>query len=214
MSNNKPGHCIAASTLLLAFVALPQALYAQAVSMATVTGRVTDQSGALVTGAQIGITAVDTGTIHNAVTNSEGLYTIPSLPIGAYTFQAAAPGFQTYVQTGLLLRVNDNVQIDVTMRVGQAVEKVEVQANASMVQTQQNTIPKSSINAASSTCRSMVAIPRSLSRSPARRSITAMEPTPAVRASSAHNPSPSPAARATQPTTCSMAETTTTALPT
>ena len=140
MSNNKPGHGIAASTLLLAFVALPQALYAQAVSMATVTGRVTDQSGALVTGAQIGITAVDTGTIHNAVTNSEGLYTIPSLPIGAYTFQATAPGFQTYVQTGLLLRVNDNVQIDVTMRVGQAVEKVEVQANASMVQTQQNTI--------------------------------------------------------------------------
>src|SRR6266568_4738142 len=128
MSNDKLRGSIAVSTLLLAFLALgtAPALHAQAVSMATVTGRVTDQSGALVTGAQIGITAIDTGTVHNAVTNSEGIYTIPNLPIGAYTFQAAAPGFQTYVRTGLLLRVNDNVQIDVTMKVGQAVERIEV----------------------------------------------------------------------------------------
>src|SRR6266852_8150457 len=141
MSNSKLREFVAVSTLLVAFVVgTAPALYAQAVSMATVTGRVTDQSGALVTGSQIGITAVDTGTIHNAVTNSEGLYTIPSLPIGAYTFQATAPGFQTYVQTGILLRVNDNVQINVILKVGQVGERVEVQANASMVQTQQNTI--------------------------------------------------------------------------
>jgi hypothetical protein len=130
----------AAGSLLLTLVAVAPALYAQAVSIATVTGRVTDQQGAVVTGAKIAITAVDTGTVHNAATNEEGIYTLPSLPIGAYTFQASAPGFQTYVQTGILLRVNDNVQINVTMKVGQVGETVEVQANAGMVQTQQNTI--------------------------------------------------------------------------
>ena len=137
MSNSK-----VASSLLLAFVILgtTPALHAQAVSIATVTGRVTDQQGAVVTGAQIAVTGLDTGTIHKAVTNEDGIYTIPSLPIGAYTVEASAPGFQTYVQTGILLRVNDNVQINVTLKVGQVGERVEVQANASMVQTQQNTI--------------------------------------------------------------------------
>src|SRR5260370_7859338 len=128
--------------LLPAFMALTMspALYAQAVSIATVTGRVTDQQGAVLAGAQITITGVDTGAVHKAVTNDDGIYTIPSLPIGAYKFETAAPGFQTYVQTGILLRVNDNVQINVTMKVGQVGERVEVQANAGMVQTQQNTI--------------------------------------------------------------------------
>jgi hypothetical protein len=83
---------------------------------------------------------VDTGTAHDIVTNQDGLYTVPNLPIGPYTLRVVAPGFQTYEQTGLVLRVNDNVQVNVTMKVGHLMEKVEVEANASMVQTQQNTI--------------------------------------------------------------------------
>jgi Carboxypeptidase regulatory-like domain len=142
MSNNTSRKFVAISSLLLTFLVLADApgLYGQAVSNATVTGRVTDQQGALVPGAEIKITGVDTGTTRDAVTNGEGIYTVPSLPIGAYTFQVTASGFQKYVQTGILLRVNDNVQIDVTMKVGQSVETVEVQANTGMVQTQQNTV--------------------------------------------------------------------------
>jgi hypothetical protein len=115
-------------------------LNAQAVSIASVTGQVVDQEGAILNGAQIKITGVDTGSVHNAVTNADGLYTIPNLPIGAYVLDVTAPGFQTFEQTGIVLRVNDNVQINVTMRVGQLMEKVEVQADANPVQTQQNTI--------------------------------------------------------------------------
>src|SRR5260370_10472095 len=128
-------------TLLLTFVqGMAPGLYAQAVSIATVTGRVTDEQGALVTGAQIKISGVDTGTIYNAVTNQDGIYTIPNLPIGAYTLEASFPGFQKYIQTGILLRVNDHVQIHVIMKVGALTETVEVKANAGLVQTQQNTI--------------------------------------------------------------------------
>jgi len=128
--------------MLLAFVVLgtTPALHAQAVSIASVTGHVTDAQGALVAGAQIKMTGVDTGASYQAVTNADGIYTFPSLPIGAYRFESTVAGFQTYIQNGLVLRVNDHVQIDVTMRVGAVAERVEVTANAGLVQTQQNTI--------------------------------------------------------------------------
>ena len=116
------------------------ALHAQSVSNATITGRITDEQGAVAPGARIQITGVDTGAVYTAVSNADGIYTIPNLPIGPYTLQAVVPGFQTYVQTGIVLRVGDNVQINVTMKVGTIAEKVEVSANASLVQTQQNTI--------------------------------------------------------------------------
>jgi Carboxypeptidase regulatory-like domain len=117
-----------------------RALHAQAVSIASVTGRVVDTSGAVVSGAQIKMTAVDTGTVHNIVSNPDGTYTIPSLPIGAYTLEVTAAGFETYVQHGITLQVNDAAQINVTLTVGQVTQRVEVQANITQVQTQQNTI--------------------------------------------------------------------------
>jgi hypothetical protein len=128
--------------VLLTFVVLATApaLHAQAVSNATVTGRVIDEQGAIVAGAQIKMTGVETGTVSTTVTNSDGIYTIPSLPIGAYTLESTVPGFQSYVQSGILLRVGDHVQINVNIKVGAVTERVEVHANAGMVQTQQNSI--------------------------------------------------------------------------
>jgi hypothetical protein len=142
MSKRNAKSVVAVSSLLLTFVVLGNtpALQAQAVSIASVTGRVMDAQGALVTGAQIRMTGVDTGAVYNAVTNTDGIYTFPSLPIGAYRLESTVAGFQTYVQSGLVLRVNDHVQIDVTLRVGAVAERVEVTANAGLVQTQQNTI--------------------------------------------------------------------------
>ncbi len=113
---------------------------AQAVSIASVTGRVSDPSGALVPGATVRATAVNTGTLHTATTDSNGIYSFPSLPIGAYTLEVTAPGFQTYVQSGIALQVSDADKIDVTMKVGEVTQKVEVMADAAMVQTQQNMI--------------------------------------------------------------------------
>ena len=128
--------------LLFAFVVLWGAptLLAQAVSNATVTGRVTDEQGAVIPEARIQITGVNTGAVYSVLTNSDGMYTVPGLPIGAYTLQAAVQGFQTYVQTGIGLRVGDTVQINIAMKIGAVAERVEVAADAGLVQTQQNTI--------------------------------------------------------------------------
>src|ERR1051325_10906907 len=85
--------------LLLLITAHPPALDAQAVSSASVTGRIMDEQGSIVPSAHIQLTGVNTGAVYTAVSNSDGIYTVPTLPIGAYTLQATVPGFQTYVQT-------------------------------------------------------------------------------------------------------------------
>ncbi len=125
---------------LLAALLLPFGLYAQAVSIASVTGRVTDDQGATMAGAQIKMVGIETGSVANATSNADGMYTLPSLPIGAYTLEATFAGFQTYVQNGIVLRVGDQVQINVPMKVGNVTERVEVTANAAMIQTQASTI--------------------------------------------------------------------------
>jgi hypothetical protein len=131
---------LAISSVLLAIAALSGslALRAQSVSIASVTGRVTDPSGAVLPGAQVKMTAVDTGIVHVTTADAAGSYSFPSLPIGAYTLEVTTSGFETYSQKGIVLQVNDAVPINVTMKVGQATEKVE--ADVSMVQTQQNMV--------------------------------------------------------------------------
>jgi hypothetical protein len=133
---------IVVSRWLPAFLLLVSVLHlhSQAVSIASVTGRVVDSSGAALAGAQLKMTAVATNMQYTALSDSDGLYNFPSLPIGAYRLEVTAPGFQTYVQTGLKLQVNDAVQVNPALKVGQVTDKVEVQADATMVQTQQNTI--------------------------------------------------------------------------
>ena len=97
-----------------------------------------DEQGSMINGAQVKMTGVDTGVSLTSITNADGFYTITNLPIGAYRLHASFPGFQAYVQTGILLRVDDHVEISIRMKVGQVTEVVEVHANASMLQTQQN----------------------------------------------------------------------------
>jgi hypothetical protein len=107
------GHFVRWSLIALLLMLLPAAaLHAQAVSIASVTGRVVDEQGAVVSGAQIRMTGVDNGVPYSTVSNLDGIYTFLSLPIGAYRLESTVFGFQTYVQNGIQLRVNDQVQIN------------------------------------------------------------------------------------------------------
>src|SRR5262249_27775589 len=109
-------------------------------SNASVTGRVVDQQSAVLPSAQIKMINRGTGAIFTTTTNSEGIYTLPSVPIGEYSLEAVLSGFQTYVQTGIALRVGEHVEINFSMKVGQVAERIEVVANTGMLQTQQNSI--------------------------------------------------------------------------
>src|SRR5256712_3132639 len=110
-------------------------LQAQTVSVAQISGTIKDQSGALLPGVEVKVTQAETGYMRTALTNEAGSYTIPNLPIGPYRLEASLSGFNTYVQSGIVLQVNSNPTIPITLTVGAISEQVEVQADAAMVET-------------------------------------------------------------------------------
>lgn len=113
---------------------------AQAVSVAEVSGVVTDPSGSPVSGATVQLTQTDTNSSRNATTDNQGLYVMPALPVGAYRLDVSTPGFKSYTQSGILLQVGDNVRINVAMQIGSLNEHIDVTASASMVETSENAV--------------------------------------------------------------------------
>jgi hypothetical protein len=91
---------------------------AQAVAIAEVGGFVSDQTGAVIAAAQVKITQTATQLMRTANTDSQGRYALPNLPVGPYQLEVTAAGFKTYVQSGIVLQVGNNVQINVSMQVG------------------------------------------------------------------------------------------------
>src|SRR5438105_2669658 len=114
--------CIRASILsftLAIFTIAVTPANAQSTATATMTGAVTDASGAAIPGAQIEIKNVDTGVTQNVTTDAQGRYSAASLPVGNYQVQAAIGGFQTAVHKGITLTVGANTTVDFAMQVGQ-----------------------------------------------------------------------------------------------
>jgi hypothetical protein len=120
-------------SVLLASAMTCGEVWAQAT--AQITGAVRDQSGAVLPGVEVTAIQTDTGISRNAITNETGSYVLPNLSVGPYRFEATLPGFRTFVQTGIVLQVNSNPVINVVLELGQVTEQVEVQANASLVET-------------------------------------------------------------------------------
>src|SRR5258708_25670658 len=128
------------SISILCWVALPSPIRAQAVAIAQVSGNVTDPTGAAIANAQVRMIETEKRAVHATVTNAQGQYVLPGLPVGPYRLEVQVAGFKDYAQTGIALQVNNNVQINVPMQVGSLSEKGEASATASMVETKENSI--------------------------------------------------------------------------
>lgn len=102
---------------------------------AQIAGTVRDQSGAVLPGVEVTLTQTETGVTRSATTNEAGSYVLSNLPIGPYRLEAALAGFRTFVQTGITLVVNAAPVINPVLQIGQVSEQVEVQANATLVET-------------------------------------------------------------------------------
>src|SRR5215467_6718068 len=113
---------------------------AQAVAVAQIGGVVSDPAGMVIAGAQVSMTDTEKGQVHTAVSDSTGSYTLPNLPVGPYRLEVKAQGFKNYVQSGLVLQVGNNIQVNVAMQIGSLSEKVEVTATTSQVETKENSI--------------------------------------------------------------------------
>jgi hypothetical protein len=103
---------------------------------ATITGTVTDASGAAVVGATVTAKSVDRGITYPVVTNEAGLYRISQLPIGSYELRIEKQGFQTTAYPAFTLALNQIGRIDVELKVGQVTETVEVSGAAPVLKTE------------------------------------------------------------------------------
>jgi hypothetical protein len=141
--NNKSRLTFASLSLLapiLVFLTAHPSAWAQATSVAQVSGVISDPSGAAIAGAQVTMTEVDKHSVHTVTTDSSGNYTLANLPVGPYRMLVKAQGFKDYAQSGLELALNNNIQINAAMQVGSAAETIEVKATAAMVETKENSI--------------------------------------------------------------------------
>ena len=108
-------------------------VFGQAVSQ--INGIAKDESGAVVPDVQITATQTETGISRTTQSDSSGFYLLPNLPLGPYRLEASKAGFRTYVQTGIELQVGSNPEIPIVLGVGQITQQVQVEANASQVET-------------------------------------------------------------------------------
>ena len=102
----------------------------------TITGHVTDPSGAAVVGAEVRAVNRETNTTASARTNEAGVYTIPYLLPGSYDLSATFTGFKTTDRAAVEVRVNDVLAVDFKLDVGNATETVEVKAGTPLLETQ------------------------------------------------------------------------------
>ncbi|MBI3680737.1 MAG: TonB-dependent receptor [Acidobacteria bacterium] len=101
-----------------------------------ITGRVADMSGAVVPGAVVTVTHVDTGVNREVKTNTEGYYTVPLLPQGNYRVGVRLAGFRSPARSGIVLDEGQTLRLDFTLEVGQVTETLEVKGGAPLLETE------------------------------------------------------------------------------
>jgi hypothetical protein len=124
--------------LALTAMILMSASYGQ--TLGTVTGEVKDASGAVVAAVEISVRNTETNIVRSAVTNDDGLYTVPALNPGLYEVRAVKSGFKVSSRGGIELQVQQTARVDFTLDVGQVTETVEVNSAAPMLTTENATV--------------------------------------------------------------------------
>ena len=102
---------------------------------ATLSGRVTDQTGAAIQGATVTAISRETGVSRRAVTGQTGRYELVALPIGQYELRARKDGFSEQLRTGIRLVVGQDAIVDVTLQVGPVSHQITVNSDAPLVST-------------------------------------------------------------------------------
>ena len=118
-----------------ALVSLLVSTPALAQATAQINGTVVDSSGGVLPGATVTAIQTDTGFRREVITEASGDFILTALPIGPYRLEVALAGFRTYVQTGIVLEINSNPTIAVTLPLGAVAETVSVEASAPLVET-------------------------------------------------------------------------------
>jgi hypothetical protein len=125
--------------MLAIFMLISLRTYAQ-VAGATLSGTLSDTSGAVIPSAQLSIKNVSTGEVRSVTTDSAGFYSAPNLLPGKYEITATAPGFSSAVRSGITFTVGAQQVLNIAMAVGQVSQKVEVTGEAPAIELASSTI--------------------------------------------------------------------------
>src|SRR6201996_1533190 len=102
----------------------------------SISGVVTDPSGAVIPGLTVVATSLSTNVKTTAVSDSKGFYSFPTLNVDLYDVRVSHPGFRDYVQTGVKIDANSSLRIDITMQIGTVTNTVNVKTDTLQVETQ------------------------------------------------------------------------------
>jgi hypothetical protein len=141
-SKRIPSHWTALTMTLSLFVcvvAWESSLIAQ-VTTGTILGTVKDQSGAVLPGASVTATNVETGITRNTTSGSRGEYRLSALAVGSYEVHAEMTGFQGSLRSGITLTIGREAVVDFTLQVGNVAEQVTVTGEAPLVETTTATV--------------------------------------------------------------------------
>ena len=134
------GRLRARSLLLLTLTFLTPSLVSAQTGAASLTGIVTDTSGAVVPGATVTATNEATNVAYTAVSNDAGNYTISSLPVGAYVIKAELARFKTAATKPIQMEARQVVRLDIKLELGGIEETVEVTSETPVLQTENATV--------------------------------------------------------------------------
>ena len=127
--------CVGVALLLLTSTLVR----AQIAGSANVQGTITDSTGAVIPNAAVTLTDEATGVKHVTKSDGSGVFVFPNLPVGTYNISAAAAGFKTYEQHGIVLEVGSSITVNPTLAVGTGTQTVQVAAEALALQTEDPT---------------------------------------------------------------------------
>ena len=127
--------------LLATLILAASACLAQSIT-GSISGVVTDSSGASIPGANIIILNLDANLRTTVTTDSSGAYTAPNLPRGNYRMEVSAAGFKQFVRAGIVLQVQQSARVDVQMTIGEVAESVVVTGDAARLETESATLSK------------------------------------------------------------------------
>ncbi len=121
----------AAALAIWLSLGLGNSLWGQTV--ASISGTITDASGAVLSGASVTVKNLETGSLRIIAADDAGRYDAESLAVGQYEVRAEAPGFRPEIKTGITLVVGQHAEVNLTLRVGQVQEAVIVQETGPVV---------------------------------------------------------------------------------
>jgi hypothetical protein len=136
----RAGHLRVAYSLLALIVLTASASRLSAQTAGTISGHVSDSSGAAIPGATISLTNLEKRSERSTVTTTAGDYTFTEVPVGTYKLKATSAGFKTLTSNAVQVQIQQSVRLDFPLQVGEVTESIEVQASGALLQAENATL--------------------------------------------------------------------------